>query len=195
MKDDTKPRENYHLGNVPETMIRTGAALLAEKGIEGFSMREVARRAGIAVSTSSHHFGSARGLLTAIATCAFDRLTLEQTNAMDAETDPVAKVVALAQTYIEMSRHFPGYADAMFRWDMLDQDNAAYSTAASASFNLLTDAVAQAAPASAEPEHIRHVAKSIWAMAHGFVTLSMTEGAEAQERITFAVTTMLAGMR
>jgi len=68
MKDDSQPRENYHHGNLPEALISKGAELLAEKGPEKFSMREVARRAGVAVAAPAHHFGNAKGLLTAIAT-------------------------------------------------------------------------------------------------------------------------------
>ena len=46
-------------------------------------MREVARRAGVAVAAPAHHFDNAKGLLTAIATCAFEKLTAEQMKAME----------------------------------------------------------------------------------------------------------------
>lgn len=74
-------RETYHHGNLPETLISTAADALAEKGIDGFSMREVARRAGVAVAAPSQHFGNAKGLLTAVARCAFERPTKEQLKA------------------------------------------------------------------------------------------------------------------
>lgn len=194
MKDETEPRETYHHGNLPQTLIDKAAELLAEKGAEGFSMREVARRAGVAVAAPSHHFGNAKGLLTAIATCAFQKLTEEQSKAMTATDDPVDRIIALARTYIRMSVGYPGYAAVIFRWDLVDHEDAAYAAAATASFDLLMSAVADALPKETGQTDIRHTAKTIWAAMHGFVTLSMTEGDEADQRIEFAVRTLLAGV-
>ena len=88
MRDDAQTRESYHHGDLPQTLIRKAAELLEEKGVEKFSMREVARRAGVAVAAPAHHFGNAKGLLTAIATCAFERLTTEQIKACLLYTSP-----------------------------------------------------------------------------------------------------------
>lgn len=193
MKDDTQPREKYHHGNLPETLISKGAELLAEKGPEKFSMREVARRAGVAVAAPAHHFGNAKGLLTAIATIAFERLTLEQRKAMETTADPTAKVIALVHAYIDMNNRFPGYAAVMFRWDLVDSDDAAHSTAATASFDLLEKTVAAAVPHGTSEFNVQHAAKAIWAMTHGFVALSLTNGEESEARIAFAVRTILSG--
>lgn len=132
---------------------------------------------------------------TPIATCAFDRLTEEQTATMATASDPAEKVEALIHTYIDMSTRYPGHAAVLFRWDLVDHHNPAYAKAARASFDLLVNAVAAAVPPGTPTDTTRHAAKCIWAMAHGFVTLSMTDGAEAEARITFAVQTLLAGMQ
>lgn len=195
MKDEANTRESYHHGNLPETLIRTAAELLAEKSAEGFSMREVARRAGVAVAAPAHHFGNAKGLLTAIATTAFERLTAEQARSMGSVEDPADKVIALVHTYFEMSARFPGYAAVLFRWDLVDHDDKTYSEAAAASFDLLVKAVAAAVPYGTQEPQIQHAAKSIWAMAHGFVTLSLTDDDEANVRAAFAVRAILAGMQ
>ena len=52
-------------------MIAAAEALIAERGLDGFSLRETARRAGVSPAAPAHHFGDARGLLTAIATEGF----------------------------------------------------------------------------------------------------------------------------
>ena len=195
MKDDTETRKNYHHGNLPQTLIETAADLLAEKGAEKFSMREVARRAGVAVAAPAHHFGNAKGLLTAVATCAFERLTAEQIKAMEALEDPAEKVIALVQTYIEMSARFPGYAAVLFRWDLVDHTDKAHSEAAAASFDILTRAVGAAIPNTTPVPSIRHGAKAIWAMAHGFVTLSLTDGEDADAQTAFAVKALIAGLQ
>lgn len=194
MKDDIQTRDSYHHGNLPQTLIETAAKLLAEKGVDGFSMREVARRAGVAVAAPAHHFGNAKGLLTAIATCGFERLTAEQLRTVDAVQSPTDKVVALVRTYIDMSNRYPGYAAVVFRWDLVDHEDQAYSEAATASFDLLLDVVSSATPAHTTDLQNRHAAKSIWAMAHGFVTLSLTGDEEAEARTAFCVQALLAGI-
>jgi AcrR family transcriptional regulator len=192
MKDDVKTRDTYHHGDLPKALISKGAELLEEKGAEGFSMREVARRAGVAVAAPSHHFGNAKGLLTAIATCAFEKLTAEQIKAMEATAEPVERVIALCRTYVEMSTRFPGYAAVIFRWDLVDPTDDSYRAASGASFELLKDAV-EAAVGDATEQDILHGAKTLWAAMHGFVTLSMTEGDEAATRLEFAVRAVLKG--
>jgi AcrR family transcriptional regulator len=47
-------------------LLETALAVFAERGTDGGSMREIARRAGVNVATTYHHFGSKRDLLLAI---------------------------------------------------------------------------------------------------------------------------------
>jgi AcrR family transcriptional regulator len=190
-----KPRETYHHGNLPDALVTAAANLLTEKGADGFSMREVARRVGVAVAAPSHHFGNSKGLLTAVATCGFKALVSHQRVAMEQAASPADKTVALCRTYVEMGKSHPGYAAVMFRWDLLDQDNRPYIDAASAAFDLLADAVRQTQPDHISAQTVENAAKTLWATMHGFVTLSMTDGPEADARIDFAVRTVLTGLR
>jgi AcrR family transcriptional regulator len=49
-----------------ERLLRTALELFSERGVDGGSMREIARRAGVNVATAYHHFGSKRGLFLAV---------------------------------------------------------------------------------------------------------------------------------
>jgi AcrR family transcriptional regulator len=51
----------------------TGAALMAETGLSGFSAREVAKRIGYTIGTIHNVFGNVDGLITAINTATFER--------------------------------------------------------------------------------------------------------------------------
>lgn len=53
--DDTRSR-----------ILESALAVFAERGADGGSMREIAKRAGVNVATTYHHFGSKRDLLMAI---------------------------------------------------------------------------------------------------------------------------------
>ena len=64
MKDE-KP---YHHGDLRSALLVAAEADLAENGIEAFSLRQVARRAGVSHAAPAQHFGDANGLLTALAT-------------------------------------------------------------------------------------------------------------------------------
>jgi AcrR family transcriptional regulator len=68
MPSDPKP---YHHGDLRQALIDATEQILTERGMEGFSMREAARRAGVSPAAPAHHFGDARGLLTAVAIGAF----------------------------------------------------------------------------------------------------------------------------
>ena len=69
----SKPLEGraYHHGSLRSALIAAAEAVIAERGLDGFSLRETARRAGVSAAAPAHHFGDARGLLTAVAAQAF----------------------------------------------------------------------------------------------------------------------------
>ncbi len=194
MKKGGQPRQTYHHGNLPETLIHEAAGLLAEQGVEGFSMREVARRAGVAVAAPSHHFGNAKGLLTAVATHGFEQLAAGQEAAMAATDDPVEKVIALCRTYVEMGTHHPGCAAVMFRLDVLDDCDARFRESSFHAFDQLSHAVADAAPPGTKEDRIQTASKTLWAAMHGLLALDMIADDEAEEILSFAVRTLLAGM-
>ncbi|WP_291820351.1 helix-turn-helix domain-containing protein, partial [Bosea sp. (in: a-proteobacteria)] len=73
-------RDGYHHGDLRQAMIDAAEAVLAERGVGGFTLRECARRAGVSAAAPAHHFGNLAGLLTAVATLGFDGLS----DAMDA---------------------------------------------------------------------------------------------------------------
>jgi AcrR family transcriptional regulator len=49
-----------------EKLLATALGVFAERGTDGGSMREIARRAGVNVAAAYHHFGSKRALFLAI---------------------------------------------------------------------------------------------------------------------------------
>ncbi|WP_419907143.1 TetR/AcrR family transcriptional regulator [Hoeflea sp.] len=195
MRSETVPRDTYHHGNLPETLVNEGSKLLAERGTDGFSMREVARRAGVAVAAPSHHFGSAKGLFTAIAADGFGRLADQMELAAATSHDTEDKVVAMCQAYRAMGTSDPGHASIMFRLELLDESDQRFQEQASRAFDLFAGALRQAASQSVDAVQISYAAKTLWATMHGLVDLKMIKDREAEELIRFAVRTLLAGIR
>ncbi|MEO1000421.1 MAG: TetR/AcrR family transcriptional regulator [Pseudomonadota bacterium] len=194
MPDPAPTRETYHHGNLPGALIAEGARLLAEKGLEGFSLRKVAERTGVSVAAPSHHFGNARGLLTAIATEGFARLSTRLEAATAGAPDARQGVIAICRAYVEMGADEPGHAAVMFRLDLLDAEDARFRARAFDAFDHLKTALDRAAPDGVAPARLSAAARAIWAAMHVIVALPMLMGPDTEEIIHAAVDAHLAGL-
>jgi AcrR family transcriptional regulator len=168
-------RHGYHHGALRQALIEATESLLAERGVEGFSLREVARRSGVAPSAPAHHFGDAAGLLNAVATLAFDGLT-EALNAGNARggDDPVARLREQGIGYVGFAMRHPGRFNLMFRHTGHADD--ALRASARAAFLVLENGVRDlyglAPGAPLAPEQSRALL-AIWSVVHGFAHLAI----------------------
>ena len=121
---DTRP-DAYHHGHLPDALRAATAELVAEKGPAGFSLREVARRAGVSHAAPAHHFGDARGLLTSLAAEGFHRLAEALEAAGDAGSDPRERLARCGQAYVATAMGYPGHFGVILRDDMVDGDDEA----------------------------------------------------------------------
>ena len=168
-------RDGYHHGALREALIEASESLLAERGLEGFSLREVARRSGVSPAAPAHHFGDAAGLLAAVATIAFDGLTaaLQAGNARGGD-DPVARLREQGVGYVGFALRYPGRFGLMFRTGLRKDD--ALKRSADAAFETLEQAVRElygvAPPKPMEPTQWNALL-SIWSVVHGFAHLAL----------------------
>src|SRR3984957_6024861 len=72
----------YHRVNLKESLLDAAVALIGEVGPQGFTLREVARRAGVSHNAPYRHFRDKDDLLAAVAAQGFDRLTEQMKKAM-----------------------------------------------------------------------------------------------------------------
>jgi AcrR family transcriptional regulator len=114
--DAPPPRDAYHHGALREALIEASESLLAERGVEGFSLREVARRSGVSPAAPAHHFGDMAGLLAEVARHAFEGLAaaLEAGNRRGG-SDPVARLREQGLGYVGFALKHPGRFGLMFR--------------------------------------------------------------------------------
>lgn len=187
MSQDQKPRSTYHHGNLPEVLIEEGAQFLAEEGLDSFSLRKLAKRAGVTVAAPSHHFGSARGLLTAIATRAFEILARQMEEASLLAKSPHDSVLAVCLAYFEMRTTAPGYASVMFRLDLINPTDANFLKNASWAFGLLERTLALAVSNTVDAAQISTKAKALWATTQGLTTLPMIERDEMDQIIRSSI--------
>ena len=189
--DDVKIK-SYHHGALREALIAAGEAVLTERGVEGFSLRETARRAGVSAGAPAHHFGDTRGLLTAIAGLAFRDLTeaLELAAREPVQSDRVQK---LATVYVQFALRQRARFDLMWRSTLLDPENRDFRETRERAFHVFDRAVAGVDRVVEIPlDPVLAPSVALWSLAHGFARLAI-DGAfgQGEPAISRAVETLL----
>jgi AcrR family transcriptional regulator len=162
-------RSSYHHGDLRRALIDATRQLIEAEGPSGFSLRKVAKQAGVSPSAPAHHFGDSRGLLTAVATEGFIQL-VEAFEGIDPDQAPIERLVAFGHAYLDLTLRSPGHMAVMFRSDLLDADDPAYREIAPRSFKLIESAVADAMGTSSEAD-LAVATKTVWSTVHGIGNL------------------------
>ena len=151
----TRPSRPYHHGDLAAALLDAGEAELAEKGVEAFSLRGVAKRAGVSHAAPAHHFGDARGLLTAIATRGFERFIARQQDfRREAPPNPRAQLEASGLGYVAFATENPALFRLMFGSDRPDFEAASLCRASRVAFeDLVQHVIAVDGPRDHPPEH------------------------------------------
>lgn len=113
----------YHHGALRQALIDATEQLLAARGVEGFSLREVARQVGVSPAAALHHFGSAAGLLTEVAILGFEELTRFQREGSATGRTPTERLHGKGLGYVRFALTYPARFLLMFRKDMLAPDS------------------------------------------------------------------------
>lgn len=159
--DDRK----YHHGDLRAALLAAAEAELAERGVEAFSLRQVAKRAGVSHAAPAHHFGDAAGLLTALAAEGFRRfLAAQAQREAAAAPDPQAQLVAAGLGYIDFALARPALFRLLFGSDRPDFANPDLSAASDAAYAHLDAQVTAAGGALPD-------IAAVWALAHGLADL------------------------
>lgn len=163
----------YHHGDLREALLAAAEQELAAKGIEGFTLRGVAKRAGVSHAAPAHHFRDTSDMLTALVTIAMQRFAAAmQAREAAAGDDPRERFIATGVAYVEFALANPALFDLMFSSKRPDFDDADFVSHATAAFATLVDGVA--AIRGDEPmtsEDGRIAIATAWAMVHGLATL------------------------
>lgn len=175
-------RRSYHHGALREALITAAEQVIAERGVDGFSLREAARRAGVSPTAPGYHFRDTRGLLTAVATAAF-RDFGEALAAADVGPDRVTRLRAQGMAYVRFALANPARFDLMWRKSLIDNSDAECKAAGERAFKILDrvvrgeDAHGSACDSEATPSI------AAWSIVHGFARLALDGmfGTERQE--------------
>ena len=166
MNQDALHKMPYHHGDLAVALLAAAEAELAEKGVEAFSLRSVAKRAGVSHAAPAHHFGDANGVLTALAAHGFaEFLATQHAFEARAKNTPRDQLVAAGLGYIGFARARPALFRLMFGSARTDYANPALKAAADdAIVHLMTQVKLSGG-------NLVEDVSAVWATAHGLADL------------------------
>ncbi len=165
-------RARYHHGDLRAALLRAAEAELTASGVEGFSLRSVAKRAGVSHAAPAHHFHDVGGLLTALAAEAFRRLNAAQAaREAVAAGDARTQLVAAGLGYVDFALGNPGLFRLIFSSQKPDFASDELSAEAQQAYgHLLTQVTAAGGKVRQDKLATPDVA-AVWASAHGLADL------------------------
>ena len=106
----------YHHGHLRQALLEAGLQLATERGINGFTLREVARQAGVSPAAPYHHFADKAALVEALAVESFEALaTTLREAAMAASGTAIEKLQAIGVAYVCFAVEHAGVFHFIFR--------------------------------------------------------------------------------
>jgi len=154
-------------------LLRAAAALVAERGPQGFSLREVARRARVSEAAPYWHFSSREALLAAVAEQGFVGLAAAMRKVRARVRDRRRRLQALGVAYVRFALAHPSHLRIMFGPEISDKAaHPALHAASEEAFGLLVAAIAEAQRGGhVRAGDARELAVATWALVHGLSAL------------------------
>lgn len=177
-------RKSYHHGNLKSALVDAVLSLISEKGPNGFSFAEAARRAGVSPAAPYRHFKDRDDLLVETARRGYELFTARLEAAWDeGRPSPLSSFERVGRAYLGFARAEPAYFAAMFEAGVQPDDDPELRAAADRAFRALQracEALAAQIPEAQRPP-VLMMSYHIWAMSHG-VTALFGRGDEARRR-------------
>ncbi len=153
-------------GDLAAALLRAAEALIVERGPQGFSLREVARRARVSEAAPYWHFANKEALLAAIAEAGFVALAA----ALEAVRGRI-KEPGIA--YVRFALAHPAHLRLMFGPEIADKAaSPGLKAAAERAFGLLVAGIADAQRAGrARRGDAEEMAVAAWSLVHGLSAL------------------------
>src|SRR4051812_28849908 len=164
---DLAARRGYHHGNLREALLEGSRQLVAERGPQGFTLTEAARKAGVSPSAPYRHFKDREEVLAELCRRGFALFSQQLQEAAAGGRTPREGLTRIGPTHLRFAREEPGYYAAMFAFHAPSGDPEDRSR--EGPFAALAEAISGVLPpGSRDP---RLVALQVWALSHGVALL------------------------
>ncbi|MEM1360386.1 MAG: TetR/AcrR family transcriptional regulator [Pseudomonadota bacterium] len=168
------PKRGYHHGNLRQALIDAALELIADKGPQGFTLSEAAKRAGVTPAAVYRHFEGREDLIAEIARQGYEIFADLMDYAFDGGSpSAMAAFSAQGRAYLAFAKKYPGHYVAMFESGLSvnrTPELAAAAARARSTLERAAEALSQHIPPEKRPPPAMFSAH-VWAMSHGVVEL------------------------
>ena len=170
-----KSERPYHHGDLKRVVIETAQDMLREDKGWQFTLREVARRAGVSHAAPYKHFPDKGALLAELATLGFNELREELSGAIERPLRSArAEFMAAAKAYVHFGTANPSLYRLMFSADVDKKAFPKLDEAGASAFAELLGILERGQQSGAfKKQPVRGQAAAAWALVHGFTMLAI----------------------
>ncbi|MGB8045238.1 MAG: TetR/AcrR family transcriptional regulator, partial [Pseudolabrys sp.] len=181
----SQPHERaYHHGDLRRVIVKAALEILRETQSLEFSLRELARRAGVSHNAPYKHFVDKRELLAAVSAAGFEILTKRMAREIAGLGNPREQLFAMLRAYIDHGVENPALYSLMFGGYLSGPDHErppielaeADKTKALLAGVIIAGGLGRAIPHT--PRNERKIAGALlacWSLVHG-LTLLLADG-------------------
>lgn len=176
-------KDSYHHGDLRRALLDAARQLAEERGIDGFTLREVARRAGVSHAAPYHHFSDKTALVEALAIETYKRLAQTLQQAYDRKGgNALDRLGAIGIAYVEFAVKHPAEFRLLTRFEVCPPPSDSQLTgtfvlppledAANEAYNVLIGTIQEGQEAKLVAEgDLESLALTCWASVHGLAVL------------------------
>jgi AcrR family transcriptional regulator len=182
-KKISSEKDSYHHGDLRRALLDAARQLAEERGIDGFTLREVARRAGVSHAAPYHHFADKTALVEALAVETYRHLAQALQQACDRKRgDALDRLCAIGIAYVEFAVEHPAEFRLLTRFEVCPppQETQIIGTfalppledATNEAYNVLIGTIQEGQQAKLVAEgNVESLALTCWASVHGLAVL------------------------
>jgi AcrR family transcriptional regulator len=167
--------EPYHRENLRQTLIQAAVTLIGEVGPKAFTLREVARRAGVSHNAPYRHFPSKDDLLMSVAKEGFERLTAVMLGSLEQGANSLERLQLCGCGYVDFALRWPHHFLVMFDLPKDLPTGEANEKVGSNAFDVLMGCIVAAQLSGSLPAlNPLSQAWTAWSMVHGIAKLAVS---------------------
>ena len=170
----TPSSRGYHHGDLKNALRAAASALIAERGVDSVSLREISQAAGVSHGAAYRHYADKQALLAELAEDGFRQLTeINRQTTLATPGGPVAQLMACGRAYVRFGVQQPHVLQLMF--SQVIPDWPAYASLQQASEELAQSlagiVAAGQASGAIRGAPIGDVTLTAWSLVHGLTLL------------------------
>lgn len=167
-----KKDKQFHHGDLKPALLKAARELLDEEGEIGVGVRAVARKVGVSHAAPVNHFKDRQALLTALTAELIDDVRVDIDKRLaDVSKDPVARIEAIANAFIDYGALHPNRYSLLWRYDVVDHESEMMRSRSDLIYDLICDEIDTLT--SGRKVDRDTIAIGLWSMVHGYIALKI----------------------